>query len=117
ADLLSIGGNTSGTTAVNLNVVSNARGFFTTPIPVVQAAPGSATFTVANPSALTPSGLVSYAFEEIAPGNFSVVSHFNVGVGGALLARLGASVISVQNFFEPVHLELSTPRPRSPLPV
>ena len=115
ADLLSIGGNSSGTTAVNFNVVSSARGFFTTPIPVVQAPPGGATFTVANPGALAPSGLVSYAVEEIAPGDFSVVSHFNTGVGGALLAGLGASVISIQNFFEPFNGELSTRHPGSPL--
>ena len=115
ADLLSIGGNSSGTTAINFNVVSNARGFFTTPIPVVQAPPGGATFTVANPGALAPSGLVSYAVEEIAPGDFSVVSHFNAGVGGGLLAGLGASVISIQNFFEPFNGELSTRHPGSPL--
>ena len=115
ADLLSIGGNTSGTTAVNFNVVSNARGFFTTPIPVVQAAPGSATFTVANPGALAPSGLVSYALEEIAPGNWSVASHFNAGVGGALLAGLAASVVSIQNFFEPFNGGLSTRHPGSPV--
>jgi len=115
ADLLSIGGNSSGTTAVNFNVVSSARGFFTTPIPVVQAPPGGATFTVANPGALAPSGLVSYAVEEIAPGDFSVVSHFNAGVGGGLLAGLGASVISIQNFFEPFNGELSTRNPGSPL--
>src|SRR5262249_53848701 len=112
ADLLSIGGNSSGTTPANFNVLSNARGFFTTPLPV---APGGATFTVANPSALAPSGLVSYAFQETAPGDFSVVSHFNTGVGGALLAGLGASVISIQNFFEPFNGELSTRNPGSPL--
>jgi outer membrane autotransporter protein len=115
ADLLSIGGNSSGTTAINLNVVSNARGFFTTPIPLVQVAPGGATFTVANPGALAPSGLVSYAVEEIAPGDFSVVSHFNAGVGGTLMAGLAASVISIQNFFEPFNGGLSTRNPGSPL--
>src|SRR5262249_43793646 len=102
ADLLSIGGNSSGTTAINFNVLSNARGFFTAPIPVVQVAPGGATFTVANPGALAPSGLVSYAFQETAPRDFSASSHFNTGAGGALLACLAASLLSRPNSFQPL---------------
>src|SRR5262249_1045903 len=68
SDLLLIGGTASGTTAVSFNVL-NRGAFSATPIPVISA-PGGATFTVANPQALTPFGLVTYSFEQIAPGNW-----------------------------------------------
>jgi outer membrane autotransporter protein len=106
SDLLNAG-STSGNTVVNVNAVGT-KGYFATPIPVVQVTGASAgTFTAGT--GLQSAGIVNYSLQRVG-NNYDIVATLNPGAAPTFATSIASSLAAINvGFFQNASAFISSP--------
>lgn len=113
-DTLTItGAGSSGTTIVALKNLDATKGFFTTPLKLIEGS-GTASFAAAADAdtlaTLAPGKMVGYSFQQISDGVWGLVSTLNLRAAGALAAHTKSALTSLNtSFFQNVSSLLTAP--------